>query len=229
MTVDEMPVELDNEIALVRLAQSGSTESFEILVNRYEQGIYRLGHIITKNKQDAEDVLQETFLKAYANIHQFGGESRFFTWLAGIAMNETMSRLQLRQLQTWDSSCETAATGEVMSTPGDLKGWYQNPDKSYSKPQLSAILSKSLEDIDTPLRAVFALHDIEGFSDEETASMLGLPLEAVTARLTHARLKLRRNLSVWFENPSVAATGQSGCESVCYSLGAALSVDRECT
>jgi RNA polymerase sigma-70 factor, ECF subfamily len=226
MIAGKMPVEFDNEIALVRLAQSGSAESFGILVNRYERQIYRLVRAVTINAEDAEVVLQETFLMAYANIHRFGGESRFYTWLVRIAMNEALSKLQLREVHTWVSFDEVAIAGEATSSPGKIKGWHHSPEESYSKPELFAILSQALEDLETPLRAVFALRDIEGFSSEETASILGLPLAAVTTRLTRARLKLRQNLSVWFENP---ATAQSGDKSVGHFLGAVVAEDRECT
>jgi len=221
-----MPVELDNEIALVRLAQSGSTESFEILVNRYEQRIYRFVRVVTKNDQDAEDVLHDTFLKAYANIQHFKGESRFYTWLVSVAMNEVLTRLNLRHAHTWISLSEPADTREVRLAQGNIKDWRHNPEAGHARAELTAILSNAIEDLETPLRVVFALRDIERFSDEETASILGLPLAAVTTRLTRARLKLRQNLSVWFENP---ATAQSGDESVGHFLGAAMAEDRECT
>lgn len=224
-----MPVELDNEIALVRLAQSGSTESFEILVNRYEQRIYRLVRVVTKNNQDAEDVLQATFLKAYANIHQFEGESRFFTWLARIAMNETLPKLQHRGVHAWVSLDEAASAGEGMSSPGEIRGWHNNAEEIYTRPELFEILSKALVELAPPLRAVFALRDIEGFSPEETASVLGLSVPAVKAYLMRACLALRESLSVWFEDHSVPAAGQGGCESVGHFLGAALAVERDCS
>jgi RNA polymerase sigma-70 factor, ECF subfamily len=227
--VGKMPAELDNEVALVRLAQAGSNESLGILVNHYEREIYHLARTPTKNAEDAADVLQEAFLKGYANIHRFKGESRFCTWLAGIAMNEMVAKLQLRQVHGWIPFDEAPVTGEAMSSPGETKGWHHSPEETYSKPELFVLLSKALEDLETPFRTVFALRDIEGFSDEETASVLGLPVAAVTARLTHARLKLRQDLSIWFENPSVTAAGWGGCESVRYSLGAALAEDRDCT
>jgi RNA polymerase sigma-70 factor, ECF subfamily len=229
MTVEKIPVELDNEIALARLVQSGSPESFEILVNRYERQVYRLVRAVTKNAEDAEDVLQETFLKAYANLHGFGGESRFYTWLVRIAMSETLSKLSLRPVPARDWSDGPADTGDIVSSPGNIKGWRPDPEESCSETELFKILAKALEDLETPLRAVFALRDIEGFSSEETASMLGLPLAAVTARLTRARLTLRQNLSVWFENPSDPAAAQSEDESVRHFPGAALAEDRECT
>jgi RNA polymerase sigma-70 factor, ECF subfamily len=224
-----MPVELDNEIALVRLAQSGSMEAFGLLVKRYEGRVFRLVRAVTKNNRDAEDAFEETFVNAYANIHRFKGDSRFFTWLVSIAINETVAKLYLRQVHTWASFDEAESAGKVMSLPGDIRDWRHSPEEGYSKPELSAILSKALEDLETPLRIIFALRDIDGLSLEETARVLGLPLAAVTTLLTRARLKLRENLNVWFEDPSVPAPGQRGCESVRYFLGAALAEDRECT
>ena len=130
----KMSVELENEIGLVRVAQSGGTESFEILVNRYEERIYRLIRAVVKNDEDAEDVLQETFLKAYANIHHFNGESRFYTWLVSIAMNETLLKVQHRGVHAWVSLGEAASRGEDMSSPGEIRGWHNNPEEIYTKP-----------------------------------------------------------------------------------------------
>jgi RNA polymerase sigma-70 factor, ECF subfamily len=229
MMVRKMPVELDYEIALGRLAQSGSTEAFEMLVNRYEGRIFRLVRAVTKNNRDAEDAFEETFVNAYANIRRFKGESRFYTWLVSIAINETVAKLYLRQVHTWVSSDDAESAGEVMSLPRDIRDWRHNPEEGYSKPELFAILSKALEDLETPMRIIFTLRDIDGLSPEETARVLGLPLASVTTLLTRARLKLRQNLSAWFENPSVPASGQGECESVRYFLGPALAEDRECT
>lgn len=224
-----MPVELDNEVALVRLAQSGSTESFGILVNRYERQVYRLVRAITKNTEDAEDVLQETFLKAYTDIQGFNGESRFYTWLARISMDETLSKLRLHHVPTWNPFDEVARTDEVMSKAADLRDWHDNPEECFSESEISAILSNALDDLETPLRAVVALHDIEGFSSEETVYVLRLSAAAVRTLLTRSRLKLRQNLSIWFENHSAPATGQGDGESVRHSLAPSLAEDRECT
>lgn len=201
-----MPAELDSEGVLIRMTQTGCGESFGALVSRYEQRIYRLGYVITTNAEDAEDVLQETFLKAYANIGYFRRDSRFHTWLFRIAINEALTKLQRRHASTWMSLDEPADTEEATSVPRDIKDWRPNPEESYRGTELRTILSKELEDLDTPLRVVFALRDIEGFSSEKTARLLGLPVAAVKTRLTRARLKLRKGLSVWFENRSVLAT-----------------------
>jgi RNA polymerase sigma-70 factor, ECF subfamily len=221
--------EFNDEIALVRLAQLGSTEAFGTLVSRYERRIYRLVRAVTKNNRDAEDAFEETFVNAYANIHRFKGDSRFYTWLVNIAINETVAKLYLREVHTWASFDEAERIGKVMSLPGDIRDWRDSPEEGYSKPELSEILSTALEDLATPMRIIFTLRDIDGLSLEETARILGLPLAAVTTLLTCARLKVRQNLSVWFEEPSVPATGENRCESVGHILGLVLVEGRECT
>lgn len=201
-----MSAELENEAALVRMTQKGCAESFRILVDRYEHRIYRLSCAVTENAEDAEDVLQETFLKAYANVGHFRGESRFYTWLIRIALNEALTKLRRRHASTLVSLDEPSDTDEATSAPRDIKDWRLNPEESYSRSELRAILFRALEDLATPLRVVFVLRDIEGLSCEETACVLGLSLAAVRARSLRARLKLRQKLSFWFENSSVLAT-----------------------
>ncbi len=196
---------LDNEAELIRMTQSGSPESFGVLVDRYEQRIYRLGYAITKNAEDAEDVLQETFLKAYANIGHFREDSQFYTWLFRIAINEALTKLRRRPASTWVSLDQPQDGDDAPSSPRDIKDWRLNPEESYSTKELRAILAEALEDLDTPLRVVFALRDVEGLSTQETARVLMLSVGTVKTRLMRARLKLRKRLSAWFEDRPVLA------------------------
>ncbi len=168
-------------------------------------------------------------MNAYANIHRFKGDSRFFAWLVSIAINETVTKLYLHQVHTWVSFDEAERAGQVMSLPEDIRDWPQSPEEGYSKSELSEILSTALEDLETPTRIIFTLRDIDGLSLEETARVLGLPLAAVATLLTRARLKLREHLGVWFEDPSVPATGRIGCERVRHFLGVGEAQDREYT
>lgn len=200
-----MHAELENEATLVQRAQMGCAESFGVLATRYEQRIYRLSYAITKNAEDTEDVLQETFLKAYTNVGNFRGDSRFYTWLVRIAINEGLMKLRRRHASAWVSVDQSADTDKETPVVIDIKDWRENPEESYSRTELRAILSKALENLQTPLRVVFVLRDIEGFPSEETARQLGLSNTAVKTRLRRARLKLRQNLSVWFGNRSVLA------------------------
>lgn len=189
---------LDNEAVLIRMTQLGSPESFDVLVDRYEQRIYRLCYAITKNAEDAEGVLQETFLKAYANIGHFRKDSQFYTWLFRIAINEALTKLRRRHGPAWVSLDPPVDCDEVPPSPGHTRDWRPNLEESYGANELRAILAKALEDLDTPLRIVFALRDIEGLSTQETARVLRLSIGTVKSRLMSARLKLRKRLSAWF-------------------------------
>lgn len=201
-----MPVELDNEIALVRLAQSGSPDAFGTLVNQYEGQVYRLVRAITTSDEDAEELLEATFLQAREDVGEFRGEERLHSWLARIAIDAAIVRLRRRAPFTGYSFDEPMDNTDAMSSPGRVQEWTHDPRHSYSKADLDAILSRALEDIETPLRIIFVLGDIEGFSVEEIADILGLSLPVVKTYRTHARLKLRANLSIWFENLSVSAS-----------------------
>ena len=106
----------------------------------------------------------------------------------------------------WVSLDRPADADGPISVPGDIDDWRDNPEESYSKNELGAILSKTLQDLETPLRVVFVLRDIAGLSSEDAANVLGLSVPTVTRGLMRARLKLRDKLSVWFEeHPALAA------------------------
>ena len=193
-----MITHLENEGVLVSGAQTGSAESFAVLVKQYERQIYRLTKIVTGNQEDAEDALQETFLKAYKNLGQFKGESRFYTWLVRIAMNEAFTKLRQRNPSAWVSLDDPIDTDESRTAPREINVWRDNPEECYNQTELREILSKVLQDLETPLRAVFVLRDVEGLSCEETAVVTGLSVPAVKSRALRARLKLRKKLSFWF-------------------------------
>jgi len=143
-------------------------------------------------------VLQETFLKAYANIGRFKGESRFYTWLVRIAMNEALTKLRRRRVTDWVSLDEPGDAERPASTAEDIEDWRDNPEDSYNKTELREILSKALSSLEGPLRLVFVLRHIADLSSEDTARVLGVSDAAVRSRLLRARLKLRKRLIAWF-------------------------------
>lgn len=202
-----MTTHLENEAVLVSEAQAGSAESFAVLVKQYERQIYRLSKAVTGNMEDAEDALQETFLKAYKNLKQFRGESRFYTWLVRIAMNEALTKLHRQNPSRWVSLDEPIDTEEPETAPREIRDWRDNPEESYNQTELREILSQALQDLETALRVVFVLRDVEGLSCEETAGVTGLSVSAVKTRAMRARLKLRKKLSFWFEKRSAVAAG----------------------
>jgi RNA polymerase sigma-70 factor (ECF subfamily) len=186
----------DDESALVAAAKAGDVSAFETLVGRYERKIFRLTQNITQNREDAEDAMQEAFLKAYEHLQAFEGNSRFYTWLVRIAVNQALMKLRKRRPNVV-SLDEEVDTGEDM-VPREVEDWGPSPMDRYEQTELSGILSKVIGDLDPPFRIVFQLRDIEELSTEETAEALGLSVPAVKSRLLRARLKLRQTLNQYF-------------------------------
>ena len=111
------PADLFDETALVERARAGDAAAFTELVEKYERKIYRLAKHITQNDEDAEDVLQETFLKAYSHLDSFAGQSKFYTWIVRIAVNEALMKLRKRKSDRTVSLDEPQDTGEETVTP----------------------------------------------------------------------------------------------------------------
>ena len=186
----------DDESALVAAAKAGDISAFETLVGRYERKIFRLTQNITQNREDAEDAMQEAFLKAYEHLQAFEGNSRFYTWLVRIAVNQALMKLRKRRPNVV-SLDEEVDTGEDM-VPREVEDWGPSPADRYAQTELSEILTKVIGELDPPFRIVFQLRDIEELSTEETAEALGLSVPAVKSRLLRARLKLRQTLNQYF-------------------------------
>lgn len=187
-----------DESALVSAAQQGGVEAFTSLVNRYERRIFRLARHITQSQEDAEDVLQETFLKAYEHLEDFQGNSKFYTWLVRIAVNQALMKLRKRKNDATVSLDEPIDTGEETVTR-EVAVWDPNPELTYSREEMREILQSAINSLPPAFRAVFALRDIEGLSTEETAAMLNLTIPAVKSRLLRARLRLREKLTRVFK------------------------------
>jgi RNA polymerase sigma-70 factor, ECF subfamily len=182
-----------NELDLANQAKLGDHAAFTELVNRYARKVFRLARHITQNDQDAEDVLQETFLKAYSRLDQFQGNSKFYTWLVRIAVNEALMRLRRHrgnQTVSLDEGMETADG----SIPRDVASEESDPEENYGREELRESLERAIDSLAESYRAVFLLRDVEGFSTEETAQMLDLSVSAVKSRLLRARLQLRSKL-----------------------------------
>ena len=186
----------DDELQLVTAARAGDIPAFETLVNRYERKIFRLGMNITGSREDAEDVMQEAFLKAYQHLPEFEGNSRFYTWLVRIAVNQALMKLRKRR-PNQVSLDEEIETGDD-SFFRDVEDWGPSPAERYEQTQLHDILNEAISELDPNFRIVFQLRDIEEMSTEETADVLHLSVPAVKSRLLRARLKLRQKLNRYF-------------------------------
>lgn len=187
-----------DEAAVVARAQAGDVNAFSELIGRYERNIFRLAQHITQNREDAEDVLQDTFLKAYEHLDQFQGNSKFYTWLVRIAVNESLMKLRKRKSDKTVSLDAPVETGEE-PVAREIAIWDENPEQRYSREELRAILNRAIESLALPYRTVFALRDIDELSTEETAAALGLSIPAVKSRLLRARLQLRDKLTRFFK------------------------------
>jgi RNA polymerase sigma-70 factor (ECF subfamily) len=181
----------EDEPALVAAAKAGDISAFETLVGRYERKIFRLAQNITQNREDAEDTMQEAFLKAYQHLGEFQGNSRFYTWLVRIAVNQALMKLRKRRPNVV-SLDEEIETGEE-SMPREVEDWGPSPEERYEQSELGTILTETIAELDPAFRIVF-----QELSTEETADVLGLSVPAVKSRLLRARLKLRQKLNKYF-------------------------------
>jgi len=189
-----MAIHLSNERALVAAAQRGNHEAFAVLVNQYQQNVYRLALRITGNHEDAEDALQEALLKAYCNLKRFQGDSLFYTWLVRITMNEALMKLRRskrqgsRQLPIDEAWPLTNASSTVTGTPPI------DPETWYAQVELGETLSRALNGISGRLSDAFVLRNVADLSIRETAATLGLSVAGVKSRLLRARCRLRQKL-----------------------------------
>ena len=198
-TIQKKAGEDTSELPLVLAAKKGDLEAFSELVKRYDRNIFRIAQHITHNEEDAQDVVQDAFLKAYQNLEQFQGNSKFYTWLVRIAVNEALMKLRRRRSDKTVSIDEDVETEEG-SMPREVADWSPNPEQLYGQSELSDILKKTIQGLPPGFRTVFVLRDVEGLSTEETAEMLSLSIPAVKSRLLRARLQLRERLSKYFKS-----------------------------
>jgi RNA polymerase sigma-70 factor (ECF subfamily) len=190
-------IEQHPDVALVERVRGGDDAAYDTLVHKYERQVFRIAQHITQNREDAEDVMQDAFLKAYQKLDQFQGNSKFYTWLVRIAVNESLMRLRKRRSGKLVSIDEDIETDEG-SVQRDLADWAPDPEQNYSQAELAEILRKTIQGLPPGFRIVFVLRDVEGLSTEEAAETLGLSVPAVKSRLLRARLQLRERLSRYF-------------------------------
>jgi RNA polymerase sigma-70 factor, ECF subfamily len=182
----------EDEHLLVAAAKAGDAAAFEELVNRYERKIFRLTMNITRNREDAEDSMQDAFMKAYSHLGSFQEDSRFYTWLVRIAANEALMRLRKRRPNQF--SLDEPIEGDDDVIPQEIEDWGPSPEQRYAQTEMREILNGVIDQLPPDFRVTFVLRDVEGLSTEETAEALGISEAAVKSRLLRARLKLRQKL-----------------------------------
>jgi RNA polymerase sigma-70 factor, ECF subfamily len=177
--------------------KSGDRAEFARLVETYYELIYRLAYKMLNDPQEAEDILQETFLKAYRYIDGFDGRSSLSTWLYRIATNEALMSLRRKKLDTV-SMDETLDTMEGEVEPVQIVDWCCLPEAELMSAEAQVRLNQATEKLPATLRVVFVLRDIQGLSTREVAEVLSLSETAVKTRLSRARLRLREDLSDYY-------------------------------
>ena len=198
MTAQKMP----GDVELVKKAKAGDAEAFGELVERHEGKIYGLCLKMLGNAEDAEDCLQEVFIKAFKALPGFREDARFSTWLYRIAYNESLMKMRKKKISTVpiDKPVE-AKEGQV---DREIPDWTNDPRADVMNDELSGVLVKHVNELDPDNRIVFLLRDVHGMSTSDTAQTLGLTVPAVKSRLHRARLFLRQRLSDYFEMGSDA-------------------------
>lgn len=177
--------------------RAGNRIEFSRLVDAYSGKLYRLAFKMLGNQQDAEDILQETFLKAYRHLSSFDGRSSLSTWLYRIATNEALMRLRRKNPDSV-SIDEPIETQDGEQEPVQIVDWCCLPEEELTTSEVRAYINSSVERLPESLKIVFLLRDIENLSTLETAQALGLSEEAVKTRLSRARMRLREDLSTYF-------------------------------
>src|SRR5256885_2304430 len=196
----------DEEV--VERVKAGQTPLYEIIMRRYNQRLYRVARAILRDDSEAEDVMQDAYVRAYQHLAQFAGRSRFATWLTRIAIHEALARSQRRRLtEQFDASARSEGTvdGEAEVVANAL-----NPEEQLSVSELGRALEDAILSIPEQYRLVLMMRDVEQLNTQETAAALDLTEENVKVRLHRARAMVRKNLFAEAGAEAPAAFGFMG-------------------
>ena len=176
---------------LVAMARQGGENAIRTLIKRNNQRLFRVARGVVRDDTEAEDIVQETYVKAFTSLGSFRGDAMFSTWLTRIALNEALGRARKRRPTAELSELETAASVEssVIMFPTSLKT--QGADSELGRKEVREFIEKAVDDLPDAFRVVFILRDIEDMSTEETAAQLSLKPETVKTRLHRARRLMR--------------------------------------
>jgi RNA polymerase sigma-70 factor (ECF subfamily) len=180
--------------ALVLKAQQGDVHAFDVLVERYQSKIYGLVYNMTSNREDAEDLVQEIFVKAYRALPRFKGKSSFYTWLYRIAVNKTINyrkkrnRKRAMSLDEFDSEIKLDDVYHDLTSKG-------SPLRNLSLTELQKKMNEALQNLSEKHRTVVILHDMQGVPHENIAKMTGASVGTIRSRLFYARRQLQAELT----------------------------------
>jgi RNA polymerase sigma factor (sigma-70 family) len=199
-----------NDECLVATAKSGDRAAFDELCERHAQKMFRISHRITRNREDAEDAVQECFLNAFIHLKSFNGRSRFSTWLTRIAMNAALMKLRKNRVCREVPTEEPVETSEFRHRLADP---LPNPEERYAKSEREAILRDSVAKLRPGIQKVVEIQ-LQDRSLDEIAELLGISVHAVKARLFHARAALRKRSQLHLVVPSIGTNSESSSHAV---------------
>ena len=190
--IDNIPRKED--MTLVAAAKNGNRKAFEILVKRHQQRIFFVARRITRRREDAEDVVQQSFQKAFTHLRKFEGRSSFSTWLTRIAITEALMILR-RSRGFREVLIDDLNGNEETTAPLELPDSSPDPEAIYSQQESAAMLFLAMNELPAGTRRAIQLHELDERSSEETARMLGISLAALKGRMFHGKRKLRERLN----------------------------------
>jgi len=182
------------EADLVAYARAGRREAFAALMTRGNQRLFRIARGVVRDESEAEDVLQEAYVRAFAKLSEFRGEASIFTWLTRIVLNEAHGRLRKRRPTVELSAIEDAqsGSGRILMFPSALTS--DDPERDAALAETRRLLERAVDALPEPFRLVFIMREVEDCSIAETAANLGIKPETVKTRLHRARRLLRESL-----------------------------------
>jgi RNA polymerase sigma-70 factor (ECF subfamily) len=183
-----------DERALLLAAKTGDSAAFEILCKQSANTVFHLARRIMRNNEDAEDVVQESFQRAFIHLQRFNGDSRFSTWLSRIAINAALMKLR-KNHRFWEVSLDESPETEQPSAHLDVEDQALNPEQLFAQKERQQILSQVMNELTPGTREAIELRELGERSTEETAQMMGISVTAVKARVFHGRRKLRERLN----------------------------------
>ena len=186
-------IEADSDWQLVRRVQAGNIAAFDSLVLKYRERIHGVIYNMTSNREDAADLAQDTFIKAFQSINRFQGQSSFFTWLYRIAVNSTLTHLRknrLRSFFSFEQIHEEGGDAELLSKLTDKNG----ADRELYVKELQSKLNEALQKLSIKHRTVVTLFEIDNLSHEQIAEIMGCSVGTVRSRLHYAKQFLQADL-----------------------------------
>jgi len=195
-----MPQTAVDDRPIVLAAQRGDFSAFDSLVSKYERRLYALALRIVRHRQDAEEVVQQTFLSVIEHLREFRAESSFYTWLMRIATNHALGLLRRRSVRATAPLAPDGGPEDYANVPrpGFIARWKETPDQIAANRETGRLLAEALDEVDEKYRLVFILRDVEGLSTAETAEALQITEANAKVRLLRARLMLRERLTRLF-------------------------------